>query len=334
MKKKLTLDYKSEYSSQNIEIKKLRPQKSYEYLIENRNQNLNEILESKKKLKKYLKERNCPSCNNKYKKFVCEKDNLKIVKCNKCSLIYVSPTFDYEHYLKLYSNQSYQNIVRKLGEKSHEYRKKRFGSERLNILKRHYQKKRCSLLEIGCSTGFFIEQVKKNGWDALGLELNPSAVKFAQDRKLNVINKDFTKMKFKTKFDIICAFDVLEHLYDPLKVVKKVKKVLKKNGLFFLYVPNWQSATRLLIGEENSHFVWPTHHLTYFTPSTLENFLSRQGFNLVYWETQGLDMNDINWYLDHNKINNDILKKFSDKLQFMINTGGYGKNLRMIVKKI
>ena len=49
--------------------------------------------------------------------------------------------FNYEHYMKLYSNKNYQNIVKKLGEKSHQYRRKRFGVERLNILKKFYKKK-------------------------------------------------------------------------------------------------------------------------------------------------------------------------------------------------
>ncbi len=269
----------------------------------------------------------------KKKKLICVKDSLKIVKCLKCSLIYVSPVFNYEHYIKLYSNKNYQNIVKKLGEKSHQYRRKRFGVERLNILKKFYKKKKCSLLDIGCSTGFFIEEVEKNGWDAMGIELNPSAKNFAKKKGLNVVDSDYNNIKFKKKFDIICAFDVLEHLYDPMKIVKKIKQDLKKGGLFFLYVPNWQSATRLLIGEMNSHFVWPTHHLTYFTPTTLESFLSRQGFEVIFWETQGLDLDDISWYLDHKKIKNNILKTFSEKIQFMINAGGYGKNLRMIVKK-
>ncbi len=246
----------------------------------------------------------------------------------------MSPVFNYDHYINLYTNKEYQNIVKKLGEASHKYRKNRFGAERLKILKEFFKKKNCNLLEIGCSTGFFLEEAKSYGWNVKGIELNPSAVSFAKKKSIDVMNVDYVSTNFKKKFDIICAFDVLEHLFDPLKIVKKVKKDLKRNGLFFLYVPNWQSATRLLIGEKNSHFIWPTHHLTYFTPKTLEKFLVKQGFKVIFWETQGLDLEDINWYLSHKKKNNDILKKFSSKLQFMINSSGYGKNLRMIVKKV
>ena len=328
------LNYKFKFIDQNIDIKKLRPNKSYDYLIKNRNQSLTRLLKSKKKLKKFLIPRDCPSCKSKKKIKVCTKDSLNIVKCKNCELVYVSPIFNYDHYINLYTNKEYQNIVKKIGEASHKYRKKRFGVERFKILKEFFKKRKCNLLEIGCSTGFFLEEAKSNGWNVKGIELNPSAVSFAKKKGIDVINEDYVKIIFKKKFDIICAFDVLEHLFDPLKIIKKIKKDLKKNGLFFLYVPNWQSATRLLIGEKNSHFIWPTHHLTYFTPKTLEKFLAKQGFKVIFWETQGLDLEDINWYLSHKKKNNNILKKFSSKLQFMINSSGYGKNLRMLVKKI
>ena len=333
--KNINLSYIPNYINQNIDLKKLRPQKSYDYLIQNRNQDLNKLLRSKKKLKKFLKERNCPSCNSKKKSTVCKKDGLKIVKCKKCDLIFVSPTFDYDHYINLYKKIEYQKITKKLSEKSHTYRRNRFGRERVNILNKFLKKnKKYNVLEIGSSTGFFIEEANNRGWKTLGLELNPSAVSFAQKRGLNVKNEDFLKTNFDEKFDIICAFDVLEHLIDPKKIVQAAYKNLKKGGLLFVYVPNWQSASRLLLGEKNSHFIWPTHHLTYFTPYTLQSFFKKNKFKMIFWETQGLDFMDIDWYLNHIKDNKSkFYQKNIDKLQFMINGAGYGKNLRMIVKK-
>lgn len=331
---KLTLNYKDTYLSQDVDLKRLRPNKSYDFLIKNRNQDLNALLRNPKRLKKFLKKRSCPSCNSSRSNLACLKDGLKIVRCKKCSLIFVSPTFDYDHYINLYKNKKYQKIVKKLGEKSHLYRVKRFGLERVNIIEKYLSKnKKPKVLDIGCSTGFFIEACKKKGWDTLGLELNPSAVNFGKKRGLNIQNSDFLKTKFKKKFDVICAFDVLEHLHDPMQVVKKAYKDLNKNGLLFVYVPNWQSASRLLLGEENSHFIWPTHHLTYFTPKTLQKFLSNAKFETVFWETQGLDTYDINWYLNYKNDNSKFYISNLDKIQFMFNSAGYGKNLRMLAIK-
>ena len=63
---KITLDYIEEFKNQNIDVKKLRPKKSYDYLIKNRNQDLNNLLNSSKK-KNFLIERKCPACNSKKK---------------------------------------------------------------------------------------------------------------------------------------------------------------------------------------------------------------------------------------------------------------------------
>lgn len=331
----LKLNYLEKFFNQKVDLNKLRPNKSYDFLIKNRNQHLNNLLQNPKKLKNFLVKRNCPCCNsNKFNK-ICLKDGLDIVQCKLCDLIFVSPTFNYQHYINLYSNKKYQKIVKQLGEKSHIYRLKRFGNERVNIIEKYLRnkKKNIEVLDIGCSTGFFIEACNKKGWKTLGLELNPSAVNFGQKRGLNIKNSDFLKTKFKRKFDVICAFDVLEHLYDPLKVVKKAYRNLNKGGLLFVYVPNWQSASRLLLGEENAHFIWPTHHLTYFTPLTLKTFLNKSKFETIFWETQGLDAYDINWYLNYKKLNSNFYEKKLEEIQFMFNSSGYGKNLRMLAIK-
>ena len=63
-----------------------------------------------------------------------EKDNLKIVKCSKCDLIYVNPIFNEDRYRQNYESKEYQNIVENLGESSHNYRVERFESKELDLL--------------------------------------------------------------------------------------------------------------------------------------------------------------------------------------------------------
>ena len=75
--------------------------------------------------------------------------------------------------------------MKSLGEKSHKYRLMRFGMERTTYLKKYIgNKKNINLLDIGCSTGFFIEAAIKEGWKCEGLELNPSAASFGNKRGL------------------------------------------------------------------------------------------------------------------------------------------------------
>ena len=140
-------------------------------------------------------------------------------------------------------------------------------------------------------------------------------------------------MNSENKFSAITLFDVLEHLVHPKIIMEKVKNLLCDNGNIFIYVPNWNSATKEILGAESSHFVWPTHHLIYFTPNTLKYFLESMGFEILHWETQGLDLTDILWYLNEKtEIDNEFIKQNLEVLQFYINASGHGKNLRMYAR--
>ena len=189
-------------------------------------------------------------------------------------------------------------------------------------------------LDIGCSTGFVVEAAKNIGWDAIGIDLNPSAINFGKDRGLNLKNKSLDEISFdKESFDVISLFDVLEHLPNPTEIISQALGYLKRGGLLFIYVPNWDSASRILLGKD-AHFIWPTHHLNYYTPNTIINFLNRFNLKVDYLVTEGLDMVDYIWYQKEVRNKNmDEIEAIVNELQFFINAGAYGKNLRVIAIK-
>ncbi len=334
-KQNLLLPYKQEVEYQNIDIEKLRPKRSYDYLIEHRNAALQELLNDEERLKEFLVYRSCPCCASEDFKFLYKKDSLDIVECRECGVIYVNPIFDEEKYLEIYQSHEYQEIVRRLGEESHEYRVERFGKERAEFIdKFHNRGLEKRFLDIGCSTGFVLEALQTLGWECVGLELNPSAVRFAQRRGLKVLNIPLEQFAPTQKFAAVGLFDVLEHLVNPRDILLRVRDLLYDGGNVFIYVPNYNSASKELLGVEHAHFIWPTHHLTYFTPITLRGFLENLGFEVFFWETQGLDLYDWLWFLEA-KMNYDVewLRRYAEPLQFYINAAGHGKNLRMFARK-
>ena len=179
-----------------------------------------------------------------------------------------------------------------------------------------------------------MEVLNNLGWSTTGLELNPSAVNFAKKRSLNVLDIPLEDFQSDKRFSAIQMYDVLEHLTNPKNILNKAKNLLEKNGNIFIYVPNYNSATIQLLGRDNSHFIWPTHHLTYFTPETLKEFLENNGFEVFFWETQGLDITDWLWHLsEKEKYDTKIIEDHLELFQFYINAAGHGKNLRMYAKK-
>ncbi len=330
----MKLQYLEKIVSQNIDVEKLRPGKSYDFLIKNRNGDLTELINNKEKLKSFLVHRNCPLCGSNKNSSFERKDNLDIVQCDDCSTLFVNPIFDEKKYIELYKSNSYQEIVKKIGEDSHDYRKQRFGSERAEFINQHHDVNLPkSFLEIGCSTGFTLEALADKDWEVVGVELNPSAANFGRRRGLEIYNKTLDQVDIKKKFSAVALFDVLEHLVHPSEMINKIKEMMIPGGNIFVYVPNWNSATRELLGVQDSHFIWPTHHLTYFTPITLKNFLEKNQFDVFHWETQGIDLADLVWLYKEKGFNDvGFTESQMEALQFYINASGHGKNLRMFAK--
>lgn len=322
----------SEY--QPVDIAKLRPGSSYKQLIEKRTHPIDELVRVHGRIPEdLLKPRACPTCGSTDAAHELDKDHMQLVRCRACDLVYVSPTFDEAHYKTVYSSQEYQDIVRDLGIESHAYRVQRFGRERVRLMQ-PFVTAAPRYLDVGCSTGFVVEAARDAGWAATGIDLNPSAIEFGRSRGLDLKSVALEEAGFAANtFDAVSLFDVLEHLLDPLATLRACARLLKAGGIVFLYVPNYDSASRLLMGKD-AHFIWPTHHLNYYTPSTILDLMRREGLDVVYVATEGLDVFDYLWYrADVHGERDTGLERIADTVQFLVNAGAYGKNLRVIARK-
>ena len=331
MKKKIV--YKKFEDHIPVDINQLRPNKSYDNLISNRSYPIKKLIEKHGQIpSEYLQNRSCPNCgDDKENEIELKKDYLNLVKCNSCKLVYTNPLFNEDHYKEIYKSEMYQNIVKDLGESSHVYRKDRFGKERIDNIIKYFTTKKIKILDVGCSTGFFVEAARDFGLDCIGIDLNPSAIEFGQKRGLDLYVKDIFDIT-NQRFDVITLFDVLEHLTNPSQIIDKTYELLNSGGIISIYVPNYDSASRMLMGKD-AHFIWPTHHLNYYNIDTLSNFLEIRNFEILEINTEGLDIFDYIWKEKNEDKNVYGLEKIADKLQFFINAGGYGKNLRVIARK-
>ena len=326
----------SEY--QPVDVSRLRPGSSYKSLIEKRTHPIDDLVARYGHIpEKLLTCRACPTCGSTDESLELEKDHMRIVRCKACDLVYVNPTFDEAHYKEVYASQAYQDIVRDLGINSHEYRVGRFGTERVGLMAEHLRVPNGSTpryLDVGCSTGFVVEAARDKGWKAIGIDLNPSAIDYGRTRGLDLRTVALEEAAFAPgTFDAVSLFDVLEHLLDPRRTLRACADLLAPGGILFLYVPNFDSASRLLMGA-NAHFIWPTHHLNYYTPTTIRDLMLRHALTPERIVTEGLDIEDYIWYRREvlSKPSDD-LADVADTLQFLANAGCYGKNLRVVARK-
>jgi 2-polyprenyl-3-methyl-5-hydroxy-6-metoxy-1,4-benzoquinol methylase len=338
----------SEY--QPVDVSQLRPGSSYKSLIEKRTHPIDDLVARFGRIpEELLTRRACPTCGSAEETLELEKDHMRIVRCRTCDLVFVNPTFDEAHYKQVYASQAYQDIVRDLGINSHEYRVKRFGTERVRMMSEHLEAttkdakdakgnglvaRAPHYLDVGCSTGFVVEAARDKGWEAIGIDLNPSAIEFGRSRGLDLRTVALEDAGFAPgSFDAVSLFDVLEHLLDPRRTLRACADLLAPGGILFLYVPNFDSASRLLMGAD-AHFIWPTHHLNYYTPTTIRDLMLRHALTPELIVTEGLDIEDYIWYRrEVLQRDADGLAEISDVIQFLANAGCYGKNLRVIARR-
>jgi len=111
------------------------------------------------------------------------------------------------------------------------------------------------ILDVGCSNGRFIEVAIRNGIEAWGLELSENAIAAASpDTRVRIYHGDANNIEHlgMEKFDIITAFDLVEHLFDPFSFLNHLYKIITKDGIIVITTPDASSLPRMLMGKN-----WP-----------------------------------------------------------------------------
>lgn len=136
-----------------------------------------------------------------------------------------------------------------------------------------------TLLDIGCGTGWTSDVWKRNGFDVTGLEPSAARREVAEQKYgLRVLPHYLEELDSVHRYDVIILRQVLEHLEDPLAMVRKIKTLLKKDALFVLIVPNINSLGRYLF-ETKWSWILPIH-CNFFTPKAVKSLASISGFKV------------------------------------------------------
>jgi 2-polyprenyl-3-methyl-5-hydroxy-6-metoxy-1,4-benzoquinol methylase len=141
-------------------------------------------------------------------------------------------------------------------------------------------------LDLGCASGFFLANLKKRGWDVMGIELADWAAQRARELfGIPVVTSDILKADLPNQaFDLVTLWDVIEHVPDPAAVLAKAKLAAKPDGLIVLRVPNAASLDARVLGVRWIDWCLP-YHFYHFTPMTLAGLAERGGLRACHVET-------------------------------------------------
>jgi SAM-dependent methyltransferase len=196
----------------------------------------------------------------------------RIVRCDACGLLRSDPTARAGELDALYAESEFT-----------------YGAETAN-LKRTYGRylrglerfweRREDLLEIGCGNGFFLEEALEQGYrEIAGVEPSRHAVEAASGKVRGKIQVGgFREGLFEPEsFDVVCIFQVMDHLADPVAVLRGVRSVLRPGGLLLAIQHNSEAFSARVLGEGSP--IVDIEHTYLYAPDTLSRLCEKAGLS-------------------------------------------------------
>lgn len=136
---------------------------------------------------------------------------------------------------------------------------------------------RARLLDVGCGEGQMVYAALDLGFDARGIDVSRSAIAICRGFGLPCDELDlFAPALDDARFDIVTLVETIEHVPDPVSVLRRAGTLLAPGGVLWITTPNLCSLGRRILGSR-----WPAFapaHISYFTPRSLRHAASAAGF--------------------------------------------------------
>lgn len=215
---------------------------------------------------------------------------LEVVRCKYCELLFLNPR------PSPYARQEIWAGRRPTGLEIYLNNLANYGAvtkSRIPLFQRRVEELKArffpsaaiKVLDIGASSGEFLEATRSANWDSYGVEPSLDGVEKAKAKGLKVIQSPAESLPFESNiFDLVHSNHVFEHLSDPLAAAREAWRVLKPGGVVFIEVPNQfdniQFFRYRLIGNIpiRNRNVRSIHHLVFFSRKSLRRLLAEAGF--------------------------------------------------------
>lgn len=197
-----------------------------------------------------------------------------LVRCRRCSLLFVNPRVAAEAMLDGYAEGADPEYVSQIASRVRTFARTLAEIDRLSPRKGR-------LLDIGTAAGAFLKAAADDGWEAVGLEPNAWLAAWGREHfgvDIRVGSIDAVPLAPAT-FDVVTLWDVIEHTPDPMHVLRTTRSLLTPRGLLVVNYPDIGSWIARAMGRR-----WPflsSVHLYYFTRRTMREALRRAGFEPI-----------------------------------------------------
>ena len=267
------------------------------------------------KKKEQFVDTGCSACHNITVHEAFSHQGLDYKRCPNCELLYISPAPTEEMHLDYVVNSTAMAYWRDIANPSMRNSRRAIYKERMEYAKGVFKKndfKPKTSLEIGAGNGEFAEELHSS------MDLEKIVVLEPQKLVLNIptletIKGGFDKLESVDRtFDVVFAWELIEHLLEPDMFLKLLRKVIDPNGLLILSTPNENSIETRKLGPDSSNILFD--HVRLYNPKAITELLNRNGFKIIELSTPGvLDTERLQQHLSRfpEKFHEDHALKFA-----------------------
>jgi SAM-dependent methyltransferase len=222
----------------------------------------------------------CPICQTESDRLVTGKNSWSYFRCSSCPLVFLYPqpslpelTTVYQDYLPEGQDQiqSWFRSMEEVIQKSADLIEKRVKPGRI--------------LDVGSGFGFFLQYMAERGWRGDGIEISQTGRNYCRDHfpGLRIESTPLPDPSISdSSYDAVTLFYVIEHLTDPLKVLREAYRLLRPGGVLLLRWPHSTPIVRLLGPFSRFLDLYHTpYHLFDFSKPFIEKKLTTIGFSNI-----------------------------------------------------
>lgn len=245
----------------------------------------------------------CYICGSSSSKEVVLIHGYTYVECTNCGHSYTTSRPSAQSLAEFYSSNSYWSQTTYANKKTYQSRLEQIARPKFNFALQDLNSKSSTQrwLDIGCGIGDLLYIARDHGFDTCGLELSESSRDFAlKEFQLTLLPYDLkdyiSNYPDSPQFTVVSLIGLLEHVPNPVDILKSSISLLEDDGLVMIQVPNWDSfTTKLQIS--NPELVYrhasPLEHIQLFTIDSLKYLLSLVDLEIcsIWWH--GLDIHQL-----------------------------------------
>ena len=236
----------------------------------------------------------CTACGGQRPRHARDVNGFRLFACDDCGLRFVDPgqvaEVDYD---TLYADDGqYADKLQHAAELQSGGQLRAYPGARRRAVAEIERLRPASLLEVGCGNGDFLARFERQGVQCFGTDVSANALDLARRLvRAELHHGVLTGAAFGgRRFDVACAWEVLEHIADAAAFARVVYDRLEPGGWFYLSTPNYESPL-MWADTANDPRSGPPVHVTFWSRSSVRRLLERAGFARVRAETYSVPAN-------------------------------------------